>query len=177
MKPIFSLLFLISITLQGFGQLHRRANYYETFIEVNTPIDSIVVLKSKRQMICFHNKQKVKMYMISLGMEPEGKKQFEGDLRTPEGLYSINGRDTNSSYHTNLSLSYPNTEDSTFAALQEKSAGGEIKIHGFPNNHRKNQETDFLDTDWTIGCIAVSDFEIDELYKWVIENCPILIRP
>ncbi len=110
-------------------------------------------------------------------MEPEGKKQYEGDLRTPEGLYFINGRDTNSSYHTNLSLSYPNTEDSTFAALQEKSAGGEIKIHGFPNNHRKNQESDFLNTDWTIGCIAVSDFEVDELYKWVIANCPILLLP
>lgn len=77
MKPIFLLLFLLSIALQGFGQVHRRANYYETFIEVNTPIDSIVVLKSKRQMICFHQKQKVKMYMISLGMEPEGKSNLK----------------------------------------------------------------------------------------------------
>jgi murein L,D-transpeptidase YafK len=110
-------------------------------------------------------------------LEPIGKKQFEGDLKTPEGLYWINERDTISAYHTNLGISYPNTEDSTFAALQEKKAGGDIKIHGFPNNHRKDQEKEFLDTDWTVGCIAVSDFEIDELYKWVIENCPILILP
>lgn len=159
------------------AQTHRRAHYYESFMEVNNPIDSIVVYKSKREMLTFHKGQKVKKYMISLGLEPFGKKQFEGDLKTPEGLYWINERDTISAYHTNLGISYPNTEDSTFAALQNKSAGGDIKIHGFPNNHRKEQEKEFLDTDWTVGCIAVSNFEIDELYKWVIENCPIMILP
>ncbi|MBK7761753.1 MAG: L,D-transpeptidase [Bacteroidetes bacterium] len=59
-----------------------------------------------------------------------------------------------------------------FAAQQELSAGGEIKIHGFPNHHRKNQEKDFK-FDWTLGCIAVSDFEVDELYRWVKHLCPI----
>lgn len=159
------------------SQAHRRANYFETYNEVKNPIDSIVVYKSKRDMITFCRGQKVKLYKISLGIEPEGKKQFEGDLKTPEGLYFINERDSVSSYHKNIGISYPNIEDSTFAASQNKNAGGEIKIHGFPNNHRKNQEQDFLNSDWTVGCIAVSDFEIEELYKWVIENCPILILP
>jgi len=112
-----------------------------------------------------------------LGDEPIGKKQFEGDMKTPEGLYTICSRDTISSYHTNLGISYPNTSDSLYAISQGKNPGGDIKIHGFPNGHAKYQEKQFLDTDWTAGCIAVSDFEIDELYKWVIPNCPILILP
>lgn len=172
---LFLLLLSCYTTLQA--QDKRRVGYYETFLEVNENIDSIVVHKAKREMITFHFGKKVKRYIISLGMEPVGKKQFEGDLKTPEGLYYINKRDTISSYHTNLGISYPSVADSTYAASQGQKAGGDIKIHGFPNNHTKVQEKDFLSTDWTIGCIAVSDFEVDELYKWVIENCPILILP
>lgn len=183
-KNIFTI-FIILSKLSVFAQAEdgeeikesRRANYYETFTEVSKPIDSIVVFKAKREMICFNQQKKVKKYIISLGIEPIGKKQFEGDLKTPEGLYYINERDTISSYHTNLGISYPNEQDSIYAASFQKSAGGEIKIHGFPNKHLKYQEKDFLNTDWTIGCIAVSDMEVDELYKWVIENCPILILP
>jgi murein L,D-transpeptidase YafK len=67
--------------------------------------------------------------------------------------------------------------DSLSAINQNKLPGGDIKIHGFPNNHRKNQEREFLNTDWTVGCIAVSDFEIDELYAWVKAYCPITILP
>lgn len=169
------ILFLTPFFLDA--QSHRRQNYFETYLEVNEPIDSIVVFKQKREMLTFHVGHKVKLYMISLGMEPEGKKQFEGDLRTPEGLYTINARDTISAYHTNLAISYPNPIDSLFAVQQGKKPGGDIKIHGFPNKHTKIQEKEFLNTDWTIGCIAVSDFEVDELYKWVVENCPILILP
>jgi murein L,D-transpeptidase YafK len=185
MTKYFLTAFILCLGLNTFAQAedgeeiedNRRANYFETYIEVTKPIDSIVVFKSKRELICFNQQKKNKKYIISLGLEPVGKKQFEGDLKTPEGLYFINNRDTISSYHTNLAISYPSIEDSTFAALQNKRAGGEIKIHGFPNKHLKNQETHFLNTDWTVGCIAVSDMEVDELYKWVIQNCPILILP
>jgi murein L,D-transpeptidase YafK len=172
--PLLICFFYLKINAQPDN---RRANYFETFIEVNQSIDSIVVYKAKREMICFHEKKKVKKYIISLGVEPVGKKQFEGDLKTPEGLYCINDRDTISHYHANLNISYPNTEDSIYAASQGKSAGGEIKIHGFPNKHKPYQAKEFLNTDWTIGCIAVSDMEVDELYKWVIDNCPILLLP
>ncbi|MEZ5047633.1 MAG: L,D-transpeptidase family protein [Chitinophagaceae bacterium] len=156
---------------------HRRSQYFETYLEIKEPIDSIVIYKSKRDMIVFHEGKKVKLYKISLGIEPIGKKEFEGDLKTPEGLYYINERDSMSSYHKNIGISYPNAEDSIFAATQNKAPGGAIKIHGFPNKHLKTQEKEFLNTDWTLGCIAVSDFEIDELYRWVIENCPINILP
>src|SRR5690606_9533341 len=101
----------------------------------------------------------------------------EGDMRTPEGLYTINDRDAISSYHKNLGISYPNTADSMRAALVGKSAGSEIKIHGFPNHHKNTRERELMDTDWTLGCIAVTDREIDELYTWVLNNCPILILP
>jgi len=156
---------------------HRRTFYYEAFKEVDGVIDSIVVYKSKRMMQTYHHGKKMKLYMISLGMEPIGAKQFEGDLKTPEGLYTINERDAISSYHKNLGISYPNVQDSTFAAYQGKSAGGEIKIHGFPNRHRMEAEKELMNTDWTLGCIAVTDHEIDELYTWVRNFCPILILP
>jgi murein L,D-transpeptidase YafK len=169
-------LFSVSFFLQA-QDVHRRANYYDTFIEINDSIDSLTVIKSTREMFAYRGGKPVKKYMISLGEEPVGKKQFEGDMRTPEGLYFIDQRDKNSSYHSNLGISYPNIVDSAFAASKGQSAGGEIKIHGFPNNHKKNQERDFLNRDWTIGCIAVSDFEVDELHKWVKVHCPILINP
>ena len=156
---------------------HRRAFYYEAFKEVDRVIDSIVIYKSKRTMQTYHRGQKVKLYMISLGMKPDGRKRFEGDLKTPEGLYYIDERDAISSYHKNLGISYPNKQDSTYAALQGKSAGSEIKIHGFPNKHRKVDERELMNTDWTLGCIAVTDHEIDELFTWVRNYCPILILP
>ncbi len=156
---------------------HRRDNYFETFVEVHDSIDSIVVYKSLREMQTYHLGNKIKKYIISLGMEPLGAKQFEGDLKTPEGRYTINTRSLVSAYHANLGISYPSMSDSLSAINQNKLPGGDIKIHGFPNSHRKNQERELLNTDWTIGCIAVSDFEIDELYKWVIVNCPITILP
>lgn len=202
MKSIFTILFLVFASLNCLAQedielfeeeelgvttitdtlpaptkLHRRALYYEAFKEVNAVIDSIVIYKSKRMMQTYHHGQKMKLYMISLGMAPNGAKEFEGDMKTPEGLYYIDEREALSSYHKNLGISYPNRRDSARAARQGKSAGSEIKIHGFPNRHRKTDERGLMDTDWTLGCIAVTDHEIDELFTWVQNNCPILILP
>ena len=156
---------------------HRRAYYFEAYKEVDRVIDSIVIYKSKRMMQTYHRGEKVKLYMISLGMEPIGRKTCEGDLKTPEGLYYIDEREAISSYHKNLGISYPNIMDSTRAAKLGKSAGGDIKIHGFPNRHRKQDERELMNTDWTLGCIAVTDHEIDELYTWVRNFAPILILP
>lgn len=179
MKHYLLLLLLVSLYTTAVAQEpdNRRAFYYETFNEVKVPIDSLVIFKSNRTMIAFNRGTRVKGYIISLGLEPMGAKQYEGDLKTPEGLYYIDKRDSISSYHKNLNINYPSPQDSTFAAEQGLSAGGQIKIHGFPNRHRKDQEKELLSTDWTLGCIAISDFEVDELYNWVIEMCPILILP
>jgi len=177
LKPFIIALFLLSALYSCGQEKHRRDNYFETFVEVKDSIDSIVVYKSAREMQTYHQGNKVKKYIISLGMEPVGPKQFEGDLKTPEGHYQINTRSRISTYHANLGISYPSMSDSLSAINQNKNPGGDIKIHGFPNNHAKKQEREFLNTDWTVGCIAVSDFEIDELYNWVIAYCPILILP
>ncbi len=139
-------------------------------------IDRLLVLKSERKMIAFAGNQELKTYKIALGGAPTGHKQFEGDRRTPEGLYVINERNPNSAYHKNLGISYPNEKDAAFAVSQGRSAGGDIKIHGLRNGrgwigkfHRWE--------DWTLGCIAVTDDEIDELYRAVKDGAVIEIRP
>ena len=131
--------FLLLMTQSVYAQDNRRAQYYETFLEVKEPIDSMVVLKSKRELLTFHAGRKVKRYIISLGMEPEGRKRVEGDMRTPEGLYHINHRDTNSAYHKNLGISYPNTQDSLYAASLGNAAvfGRCEKTRGDGRNHRR----------------------------------------
>ncbi|MEE1896897.1 L,D-transpeptidase family protein [Flavobacterium rakeshii] len=139
-------------------------------------VDRLVVYKSKRKMLAYNGDTLLKTYTISLGKNPLGHKQFEGDNKTPEGVYNINERNPNSAYHKNLGVSYPNVADREFAEKQGKSPGGLIKIHGLRNDrgyigkfHRWK--------DWTAGCIAVTDEEIDELYIAVKENAVIQILP
>jgi len=131
-------------------------------------IDRILVIKHERKMIVYSNNEELKTYKISLGKQPEGKKEFEGDQKTPEGIYTIKDKNPNSDFHLNLGISYPNKEDIKNAGRLNKKPGGLIKIHGLRNGfgfigkfHR------FFD--WTSGCIAVTNSEIEELY----ENVPI----
>lgn len=150
--------------------------YPEDKIPANTQIDRLVVHKSKRQMFAYSNGQLVKTYKISLGGQALGDKEFEGDEKTPEGIYTINGKNPNSAYHKNLGISYPDKEDIAKAALAGKAAGGDIKIHGLRNDLgfiRKFHRWD----DWTLGCIAVTNEEIDELYDAVKIGTRIEIKP
>ena len=142
----------------------------------NTPITRLVVMKSKRQMWAYNQDILVKIYPISLGKSPIGHKQFEGDKKTPEGIYRINERNPNSAYHKNLGISYPNVEDKAYALSQGKSPGGLIKIHGLPNKF-PDIGRQHLRKDWTDGCIAVTNEEIDELFNAVVHNAEIDIRP
>jgi len=142
----------------------------------NTPITRLVVMKSKRQMWAYNQDTLVKIYPISLGKSPIGHKQFEGDKKTPEGIYRINERNPNSAYHKNLGISYPNAEDKDYALSQGKSPGGLIKIHGLPNKF-PDIGRQHLRKDWTDGCIAVTNEEIDELFNAVVHNAEIDIRP
>lgn len=138
------------------------------------PVTQIVVEKSKRRMTLLSGDKALKTYDIGLGNEPRGHKQFEGDGKTPEGLYYIDRRNPNSIYHLSLGVSYPNTNDSSFAATQGKSPGGDIFIHGWGPEGRvlapKRQ-------DWTAGCIAVNDKEVEEIYSMINDGTPILILP
>ncbi len=168
MKPLLFL--FISLLLTG-CQLHP-----EPLLPDGTVIDSLVVYKKARQLQAFRNGQLLKTYLIQLGDAPVGPKQFEGDERTPEGCYTINDRNPASGYHKNLGISYPTDVQRAFAKAQGRSAGGDIKIHGLPNS-TLIPETLFKLDDWTNGCIAVSNREVDELYRCVQPNAPICIFP
>jgi murein L,D-transpeptidase YafK len=145
-------------------------------ITKGTSIDSIVVSKHTREMIVYSNKLPVKTYKIALGRHPRGKKRFEGDMKTPEGIYHINDRNPNSDYHKNLGISYPNDADKRFAAANSRRPGGDVKIHGLQNGRSYVGKLHRL-SDWTQGCIAVTDAEIDELYAHVKPGTPINILP
>lgn len=131
----------------------------------NTKIDLIVVEKAKRTLSIYDNGTLVKSYKISLGKNPVGHKQFEGDSKTPEGIYYIDGKNPKSKYFLNLGISYPNEKDKEYAASHKKSAGGDIKIHGLPNGFSLAKPLFNIYGDWTEGCIAVNNEDMAELYN------------
>lgn len=110
---------------------------------------------------------------IQLGDEPTGAKRFEGDERTPEGRYQIDFGNPESGYHLSLHISYPDARDRAFAESQGRSPGGQIFLHGQP----KQLERGRMSGDWTDGCIAVSNAEIEELWTLVDDGTPIEILP
>lgn len=142
----------------------------------NSIADRVLVEKNARRLTLFHNNVPIRTYDIALGRQPEGPKQFEGDNRTPEGRYIIDSRKKNSSYHRALHISYPSPRDVAFAARQKRSAGGNIMIHGLPNGMGSLGPLHRL-RDWTAGCIAVTNAEIEELWRAVPDGTPIEIRP
>ncbi len=131
----------------------------------------VVVNKTSRRMYLFHNEKVLKRYDVDLGFAPAGAKEFEGDGRTPEGLYFIDRRNPNSSFHLSLGISYPNAQDIAKARAAGKSPGGDIFIHGQPNLLKMRRE------DWTLGCVAVKNREMEEIYAMVRNGTPIKINP
>jgi murein L,D-transpeptidase YafK len=139
-------------------------------------IDKIVILKAKRQLLVYSKGELLKTYSVSLGKQPVGAKEFEGDKKTPEGIYTINAKNDKSDYHKNLGISYPNKADIKIAKRLGKPTGGDIKIHGLKNGigfigklHRWH--------DWTLGCIALTNEEIDELYEIAPIGTKVDIKP
>lgn len=133
-------------------------------------VTAIQVQKSARKMYLLHDNTVLKDFDIALGGVPEGHKQFEGDGKTPEGTYFISHKNGRSEFHLSLGISYPNDEDRKFAAAEGKPPGGDIFIHGGPPR-RPNR------LDWTAGCIAVKDREIEVIYSMVKPGTPIFILP
>lgn len=141
-------------------------------------IDNILVEKAARKMYLRTGDDIIKEYHIALGSNPVGHKEKEGDGKTPEGKYTISGRNEKSSYHLSLRISYPNKQDKSVAAAKGVSPGGDIMIHGYPN-YAPSIAFNFIhqNYDWTAGCIAVTDEEIEEIWKLVPDNTPIEIKP
>lgn len=143
---------------------------------VAAPVDLVVVDKSRRVMTLWVGKKAFRTYRIALGGNPVGHKEQEGDSRTPEGRYIIDGKNPGSSFHLSLRISYPNKQDRTAAARRGVSPGGQIMIHGTPEYLTMVQSTGLV-RDWTAGCIAVSNAEVEEIYKKVRIGTPIVIKP
>lgn len=123
-------------------------------------VTRVQVLKEKRTLQLFHDRTLLRSYQFDLGFAPTGHKEQEGDGRTPEGAYRIDRRNPNSRFHLSLGISYPNSNDIAAARARGVSPGGDIFIHGTPNR--------WVGTpDWTWGCIAVTNDEMDEIFTMV----------
>lgn len=131
-------------------------------------VTSVVLNKSNRSLYLLHNEQILKAYSVELGFAPRGHKQVEGDGRTPEGVYLIDKRNPRSEFHLSVGISYPNRQDQLRAMQAGVSPGGDIFIHGTPRRYRNKD-------DWTAGCIAVTNKEIEEIYAMVRDGTPIRI--
>ncbi|HLP49598.1 MAG TPA: L,D-transpeptidase family protein [Chitinophagales bacterium] len=154
----------------------NRTYYYTAMLYGNIKVDSIAVHKAERELQAFSNGQLVKIYRVCLGQNPVGPKQVNGDKKTPEGLYRISYRNAGSLYHKSLAISYPNKQDVERAKKMGESAGGDVMIHGLPNFDAE-AGPDKYTNDWTWGCIALRNHEIDELFERVKPGTPILIMP
>jgi murein L,D-transpeptidase YafK len=138
------------------------------------PVTAVVIDKSDRTLILLAGARTVKIYRdIKLGDAPKGHKRFEGDERTPEDVYRIDGRNPASAYTLSLRISYPNAADRAYARARGRSPGGDIFIHGQPNRSPLPR----IPYDWTDGCIALSNAEIREVWRLVRDGTPVTIRP
>jgi len=144
--------------------------------DMKSVADNILVEKSVRRLTLFRGGKPLKVYQIALGSHPVGPKEREGDGKTPEGEYVIDRKIINSGFHRALHISYPNAADRARAASLGVSPGGDIMIHGLKNGfgwlgplHRIS--------DWTQGCIAVTNAEIEEIWDMVPVGTPVMIVP
>lgn len=148
----------------------------ETPLPTTAKIDYLKVVKSERKLYAFEKGKLLKVYQISLGGNAVGHKEFEGDHKTPEGIYTINDKNLNSGYHKNLGVSYPNAVDLAHAKAAGKAAGGDVKLHGLRNGLGYLGKLQRLHN-WTAGCIALTNMEIDEIYRATPIGTKIEIRP
>ncbi|RPH50391.1 MAG: hypothetical protein EHM84_05820 [Lysobacterales bacterium] len=135
-----------------------------------------MVDKSDRKLLLLRAGEVLRSYKVSLGLRPEGHKQFEGDFRTPEGAYRLTRRNPNSEYFLSIQVDYPNDNDIARARRQGLKPGGAIMIHGQPNTPRKPRDY-YTNVDWTEGCIAVSNSDMVEIWLMTPPDTPIEIQP
>ena len=137
-------------------------------------VDRILIEKGARRLTVFREDVALRSYRVALGFAPEGEKERQGDGKTPEGLYRIDRRNPASAYHLSLGIDYPQSDDVSRARAGGYSPGGDIFIHGQPNGFGSVAT---LPNDWTAGCIAVSDAQIEELWRVTPVGTAVEIRP
>jgi murein L,D-transpeptidase YafK len=135
-------------------------------LPTNARADRLLGLKKERKLMLVANGKTLKTYGISLGGNPAGPKTREGDHKTPEGMYVLDRRNPKSRFYRSIHISYPSPQDSANAHTHGVAPGGEIMIHGLPNGYGWLRSTHRLH-DWTDGCIAVTNGEMDEIWRAV----------
>lgn len=160
----------------GITELALEEAYPQGPLPAGLLFDKLLVEKSGHRLTAFSAGRPVRVYLVALGENPVGPKEYEGDKRTPEGAYVIDAKNPDSAYHRNLGLSYPNEADRASAAALGKSPGGDIKIHGLAPDFAEVGAAHRL-TDWTYGCIAVTNEEIEELFSRTPVGVPVEIMP
>lgn len=149
-------------------------------IRKQTPITEVRVYKSKRTLELVSHDQIIRTYPMRLGFDPLGHKKQEGDGKTPEGRYSLDWRNPNSAFYKSFHISYPNEQDKAQAKARGVSPGGDVMIHGSTTSKINNlpEMMNYLpQKDWTFGCIAIRNVDIDELWTLVDDHTPIIIYP
>ena len=175
MRILCSVIFALLIVFLGSTKIEAQS--FNTMIfgqkniaEVNNPpyqssfrVTGIYIDKSDKKLYLLNGRKVLKSYDVELGFNPVGHKRFQGDGKTPEGVYYIDRKNPQSQFHLSLGLSYPNSKDKSYAQKYGKSAGGDIFIHGKKGLTR--------------GCISVSNRDIEEIYKLVEYRTPVQIVP
>lgn len=138
--------------------------------------DQVIVAKSARTLTLLEHGKVLRTYKVALGGTPVGAKEQQGDHKTPEGHYVLDRRNPKSRFYKSIHVSYPNDQDEKRAAQRGVSPGGDIMVHGLPNGFGWLGAT-HRNMDWTDGCIAVTNAEMDEIWELVADGTPIEIRP
>ena len=141
--------------------------------------DKVIVKKSTRMLYLSQNGEVFNKYHITLGKIPVGDKEVEGDLKTPEGAYSLDYRQLSNDYYKSLHVSYPNASDKAHAKTLGQSAGGMIMIHGTPPSWSLSPYGDWMNVliDWTEGCIAMANDDMDEVWEQTTNGTVVVIVP
>ncbi len=179
MHKLFLLSFLIFMSACAqvpTGSYHRDAP--DVVVNYNKPknVDRVVVKKSQNKLYLMKGSYPYKEYDIALGKNPIGHKVQEGDHRTPEGRYYLNYKNERSKFYRSINITYPNERDIARAQRRGVSPGDDIVLHGMPNE-LGNITTPISPKNWTQGCIAVRNHEIDEIWSLVALDTPIDIYP
>lgn len=140
------------------------------------PVEQVVVYKSRNIMTLLRGNEVIRSYPIALGRNPLGHKQKAGDYRTPEGTYRIDSRKKPSKFYKALHITYPNSQDLVTSRKRGTAPGGDIMIHGLPKGFEDLADVHFK-RNWTKGCIAVNNAEMDEIWQLVADGTPITIKP
>ncbi len=145
-------------------------------LPANAKADRVIVMKKERTLTLMSQGKVLKTYKVALGGDPVGAKTRQGDHKTPEGVYQLDRRNAQSQFYKSIHISYPDAKDTTRAKKLGVSPGGDVYVHVLPNGYKWLGAGHRL-RDWTDGCVAVTDEEIDEIWRVVPDGTVIEIRP